>query len=676
MRRARNLQARNNALNADHAQIRVVVGGEIRSFPRVNPFPVGSVLRGRWPLLVAWLLIITPAFAALDDDRITGLSEQVHTLESVVAATKDPSEKARLTEKLNRLHEELRILQERQELDAKERALKTNRESNTLDQLREKLRSIDVAPDETAHLTELATQRRQAARERDVLAAQLAGLRGQAEVGADRLVDLEERLVTKSEELRAIALEHEAAEVLTELGQDALSLKERIRAADLSADRPSLRVLFESYTRARAERKVGGQLNAEAADLLKKLQVSQDALDLSRQKLAKFDEELALLEKQTGFFRRDDRVDRLLAQQRNQKATLSARLPVLMRQVDAIKLSQQSVTARQELTTLKALFEDENFLRLKTTYLRRLRWPSVALGGLIVFQLIATYLLLPLAFRDETLFLARRFTRYLVILLAIGVFAGFLFDDLSMIMATLGIVSAALVISLQDVCTSVAGWCAIMAGGKFGIGDRLEIDGTRGDVIDIQLLRTTMIEINGWLGTDQPTGRVIVLPNNFIFKSKVFNSSYGHPFIWNKVDVTITFATPVASALTLFERALTEETKTEFEEARRASSTMQRRYGVADADYRPKILTKIAESGVTLSLFFVSHYRQASEMQNRINRRLVAELETHHHIQLAFQTIQVLHEASNGKSPSAQLGQDVTTPPFMRRDGVIRADGN
>ena len=69
----------------------------------------------------AWLLIIIPAFAALDDDRITGLSEQVHTLETVVAATKDPSEQARLTEKLNRLHEELRILQERQDLDAKER---------------------------------------------------------------------------------------------------------------------------------------------------------------------------------------------------------------------------------------------------------------------------------------------------------------------------------------------------------------------------------------------------------------------------------------------------------------------------------------------------------------------------------------------------------------------------
>ena len=87
-----------------------------------------------------------------------------------------------------------------------------------------------------------------------------------------------------------------------------------------------------------------------------------------------------------------------------------------------------------------------------------------------------------------------------------------------------------------------------MAGGKLNIGDRLEVDGTRGDVIDIQLLRTTLVEINGWLGVDQPTGRVILIPNNFVFKNKVFNYTHGHPFIWGKIEVTVTYSTPIAGA--------------------------------------------------------------------------------------------------------------------------------
>ena len=77
-----------------------------------------------------------------------------------------------------------------------------------------------------------------------------------------------------------------------------------------------------------------------------------------------------------------------------------------------------------------------------------------------------------------------------------------MFEDIKVVAAAGGLVSAAVVISLQDVCASMFAWFVIMLGGKFGIGDRLEVDGTRGDVIDIDLLRTTLLEVNGWLGTD------------------------------------------------------------------------------------------------------------------------------------------------------------------------------
>jgi small-conductance mechanosensitive channel len=186
----------------------------------------------------------------------------------------------------------------------------------------------------------------------------------------------------------------------------------------------------------------------------------------------------------------------------------------------------------------------------------------------------------------------------------------------------------------------------------------------RGDVLDLQLLRTTLLEINGWLNLDQPTGRVIVVSNNFIFKSKVFNFNHGHPFIWGKVDVTVTFATPIASAMKVFHRVLEDETREDFSAARAAAATMQKRYGVEDADYQPKIYTHLAESGVTLSLVFVSHYKNYSFTRNRINRRLVAELESHRHIQLAYHTLQLLQDRTEAGAPSAVLGPDETQAPF------------
>jgi small-conductance mechanosensitive channel len=201
-----------------------------------------------------------------------------------------------------------------------------------------------------------------------------------------------------------------------------------------------------------------------------------------------------------------------------------------------------------------------------------------------------------------------------------------------------------------------------MLGRKFTIGDRLEIDGVKGDVLDIQLLRTTLVEVNAWLGADQPTGRIIVIPNNLVFKTKVFNYSHGHPFIWSKIELTVTFATPVAAALALFRKVLAEETREEFAAARQAATALERRYGVTDAEYEPKIHLRIADNGVTLSLFFVSHYRQTSAVRNRINRRLIAELEKRREIQLAYTTMSVLTgPAPDG--PSVVLGTEPDEPP-------------
>ena len=165
----------------------------------------------------------------------------------------------------------------------------------------------------------------------------------------------------------------------------------------------------------------------------------------------------------------------------------------------------------------------------------------------------------------------------------------------------------------------------------------------------------------------------MTIPNNHIFKTKVFNFTHGHPFIWNKIDVTITFSTPVATALTLFGRVLEEETRDKFAAAQKAALAIQKRYGIEDAVYKPKIHSHINEDGVTLCLFYVAHYREFSATRNRINRRLIAELETHPGIQLAYKTMHVIRKDAVHGGPAARLGSDLTSPPFSEK---IRIEGN
>jgi small-conductance mechanosensitive channel len=646
---------------------RLVAVWRAASVVRVTPIASWLARRCGWPLVLAGLLAwcAAPLSVAADDQRSTLLREQIHTLEAMVAQAKDAGEKASLGQKLQRLRDELSVLGEQEELEAKERGLRETVEASPEETLRERLRDIDISAGAAVERAgALAAQHQRAAVERDGLAAQAAAMRRQ-KGDPDLQAQLQERVFTKVEELRALALEREAADEEAELGRAADALRARLKSGEAAAEGASLRGLFESYTRARSEHKAGDQFTAQLRDVERNAKLSQSALDLARQKLAKDDEELALLQRQTGFLNRDAQVDRLLAVQRSQKNALGERIPFLARQVEALRRSLQFLRTRQDLAGLEASLQEDRYQAIKSAWLRRLRWPGLALLGLVGFQVVCSRALLPLVYRNESLFLARRLVRYLITAVAILVVFGFVVGDLSGVVTMLGVVSAGLVISLQDVCTSVFGWFVIMAGGKLHIGDRLEVEGIRGDIIDIQLLRTTLVEINGWLGLDQPTGRVILLPNNFVFKSKVFNFTHGHPYIWGKIDLTVTFSTPIASALVLFQRVLEEETRAEFVAARQAGALMQSMYGVEDANYQPRISTHIAESGVTLSLLYVTHYRHESATRNRINRRLVAELERHGHIRLAFSTLHIINEhAPHADGPSAVLGPDLTSPPF------------
>ena len=636
---------------------------------RLRPGPGRSARAAAWcAVAIAALALAGSVRAARDDETIAQLRVQIRELEKAPPESGSFFDPQRTARRLAALKQELAVLEKRQQLEAQERSLRETMNAQPRAQLRDKLQAI--APDNSAteaRLRELVVRRTQATGEREGLARKLGDARratsGSAAADA---AELEERIITKDEELRAIALRSEATENESDLVRLAQALRERAKAAELATARPSLRALLAKHAEERDDEKAAAQLGARVANLDATLRNSEAGLDLQRQKLAGFDEEIRLFEVRVGANqRRTPRMDQMLATDRLQQRMLGERLPFLNEQAEALRKSHETLQAQQELLTIAGRVRSDDSSAMQSAYLEQLRTPALAIALLIAVYLALSRLVLPWRYKKEELFLARRLGHYAVTFLVILIIAIASIDDLRLLATTIGVASAGVVIALQDVATSLFGWCMIMLGRKFTIGDRLEIDGARGDVLDIQLLRTTLVELNNWLGVDQPTGRVFIVPNNFVFKSKVFNYSHGHPYVWGVIDVTVTYSTPVASALTLFQKVLEEETREAFAEARAAAAVMTQRYGVEDADYVPKVYTRIADSGVTFSLLYVCHYRQTPVMRNRINRRLIAELETHEHIRLAYPTRQLINTVESA-APSAVLGQDSTQAPFLR----------
>src|SRR5579863_6229228 len=147
------------------------------------------------------------------------------------------------------------------------------------------------------------------------------------------------------------------------------------------------------------------------------------------------------------------------------------------------------------------------------------------------------------------------FTGYLAILL----FLAILFEDrLGRLSFAIGVAGAGVAVALQDVLASIAGAFSIGFSKLYQVGDRVQIGETRGDVIDIGLLRTTLMEVGSWVSKDLYNGRIVRIPNNIVLKAAVFNYSQGFRFVWDEIKVLFTTATDCQLAREMLLRAAKE----------------------------------------------------------------------------------------------------------------------
>ena len=117
----------------------------------------------------------------------------------------------------------------------------------------------------------------------------------------------------------------------------------------------------------------------------------------------------------------------------------------------------------------------------------------------------------------------------------------------------LGVAGAGIAFALQEVIASFAGWLAIMFGGFYKTGDRVQLGGIRGDVMDIGVLRTTIMETGQWVDGDLYNGRIVLIANSFVFKEPVFNYSGDFPFLWDEITIPIQFNSNYEKAKNIFE---------------------------------------------------------------------------------------------------------------------------
>ncbi len=136
-----------------------------------------------------------------------------------------------------------------------------------------------------------------------------------------------------------------------------------------------------------------------------------------------------------------------------------------------------------------------------------------------------------------------RVERLVGILLICFVVITFLFANWYTAAVSLGLISLILGFALQTPISSLISWFYIIIRNPYRIGDRIQVNDFKGDVVEINYLDTTLWEFGGdYLTNDLPSGRLIRFPNSLIFQAPVFNYSWQKfPFIWNEIPFHVAY---------------------------------------------------------------------------------------------------------------------------------------
>jgi small-conductance mechanosensitive channel len=205
----------------------------------------------------------------------------------------------------------------------------------------------------------------------------------------------------------------------------------------------------------------------------------------------------------------------------------------------------------------------------------------------------------------------------------------------------IGFLTAGLAIALSDVLKNLAGWLYIVIRRPFRLGERIEIKGHKGDVVDIRAFRFTLFEIGTErIDAEQPTGRLLHMPNGTLFTEPVANYTEGFRYLWHEIPVLITFESDWEAAEQILLEVIQHLTPDRSElagvaEVRKAADLY--RIGITALD--PAVFLSVKDSGVLLTARFVVGIGRARMTEQEIWKGFLRAIAARSDITLAYPTI-------------------------------------
>ena len=291
-----------------------------------------------------------------------------------------------------------------------------------------------------------------------------------------------------------------------------------------------------------------------------------------------------------------------------------------------------------------------NFLNLSEKSIENLFYTIFTILLFIVIRIVTSSIIRRNIKDEKRSYNLRKTFTYVYSALLIYAISSVWLNGMQSIGTFLGLTSAGLAIALHDTIANLAGFIFIETRKPFRVGERVEINGHQGGVIDIRLFQFSIVEVGNWVDADQSTGRIIHVPNNMVLKHPTANSHVGFEYIWNEVPILITFESDWKKAKQIMIEILQEKTESLSQGAQNQIRRAARKYLIVAGKLTPTVYTSVKDSGIMLTMRYLVNPRMRRGTEQKIWEEILDAFEKEDRIELAYPTVRYFTQENHQSS--------------------------
>lgn len=187
------------------------------------------------------------------------------------------------------------------------------------------------------------------------------------------------------------------------------------------------------------------------------------------------------------------------------------------------------------------------------------------------------------------------------------------------LLVTSSIIGAGIAFALQDVFKNFVGGLILLLSEMYRIGDRIEIDEHIGDVIDIGIMSTLIMEIRGWVHGDQMSGRLISIPNALVINKPVMNYSRDHSFIWDEFSIPLTYESNWQIAISSIEGIIRDKVGLLIPLAEKEIQALGEKYYFLKRATEPSVYITLTDNWIQVEARYICDIKNRRQMKHEIS---------------------------------------------------------